>query len=261
MPESRDRLSRPVEIAQVFARRRSGALGILVDEQETNINLFGSPVHRAGAQTALGSTPARRSMVLGGGSGRGGGLRRASFGTPRTGNGRGRNLRGTPGGRENTPAGGARRGRGLSVLPAWYPRTPLRDITAIVRAIERRRASLRELEGQQVETPVTHERRIVDSPVMPSDVQVEQQGSTRSPNPTVAVSRCPPSVGKVFKILLDVTNQTAEESEALTPQRKLLKSIDTVEKLVTEELQKLKRTPTAKKAEREKKVRTLMSMR
>lgn len=120
---------------------------------------------------------------------------------------------------------------------------------------------MREVEGQGVETPVTHERRVVDSPIVPSGVQLEQQSSTLSPNPTVAVSRCPPSVGKVFKILLDVTNQTAGESEGLTPQKKLLKSIDTVEKLVTEELQKLNRTPTAKKAEREKKVRTLMSMR
>lgn len=28
---------------------------------------------------------------------------------------------------------GGDRGRGSSLLPAWYPRTPLRDITAIVR--------------------------------------------------------------------------------------------------------------------------------
>lgn len=135
MAESRDRLARPVEIAQVFARRRSGALGVFVDEQETNTNLFGTPVHRARTQTELGSMAAHRSTILGGSSGRGGGLRRTSFRTPRAGYGRGRNLRGTPAGRENTPAGGARRGRVVSVLPAWYPRTPLRDITAIVRVM------------------------------------------------------------------------------------------------------------------------------
>ena len=44
------------------------------------------------------------------------------------------------------------------------------------------------------------------------------------------------------KILLNVTNQNAEESELLTPQKKLLNSIDTVEKAVMEELQKIKRT-------------------
>ena len=72
---------------------------------------------------------------------------------------------------------------------------------------------------------------------------------------------CPPqSVRKVHKILLEVANQP-DEGESLTPQKKLLKSIDKVEKVVMEELQRLKSTPSAKKAEREKKVRTLMSMR
>lgn len=51
------------------------------------------------------------------------------------------------------------------------------------------------------------------------------------------------------------------DSDFLTLQKKLLNSIDVVEKVLLEELHKLKRTPTAKKAEREKKVRTLMSMR
>ncbi|KAJ6747407.1 PROTEIN POLYCHOME [Salix koriyanagi] len=44
----------------------------------------------------------------------------------------------TPLGRENIPPPGSarrRRGRGSnSVLPAWYPRTPLRDVTAVVRS-------------------------------------------------------------------------------------------------------------------------------
>ncbi len=53
-------------------------------------------------------------------------------------------------------------------------------------------------------------------------------------------------------------------SPAVTPYdsiKKLLNSIDTVEKAVMEELEKLKKTPIAKKAERQYKVRTLMSMR
>lgn len=77
----------------------------------------------------------------------------------------------------------------------------------------------------------------------------------------IGIRACPPSVGKVPKILLDITNQNEGESGLLTPQKKLLNSIDTVEKVVMEELRNLKRTPTAKKAEREKRVRTLMSMR
>ncbi|KAJ6300514.1 hypothetical protein OIU76_021330 [Salix suchowensis] len=71
----------------------------------------------------------------------------------------------------------------------------------------------------------------------------------------------PSTVGRVPKILQHITNQASGDSESLTPQKKLLNSIDTVEKVVMEELQKLKRTPSAKKAETEKRVRTLMSMR
>ncbi|KAL4198239.1 hypothetical protein AMTRI_Chr03g139220 [Amborella trichopoda] len=45
--------------------------------------------------------------------------------------------------KENMPPAYSRRSRErqrTSPLPAWYPRTPLRDITAIVRALERKRA-------------------------------------------------------------------------------------------------------------------------
>ncbi|EYU39899.1 hypothetical protein MIMGU_mgv1a026604mg [Erythranthe guttata] len=71
-----------------------------------------------------------------------------------------------------------------------------------------------------------------------------------------------PKIGKVPKILLlNITNQDEGDSVSLTPQKKLLNDIDTVEKVVTEELRKLKSTPTAKKAERDKRVRTLLSMR
>ncbi|XP_031488656.1 uncharacterized protein LOC116256432 [Nymphaea colorata] len=61
-------------------------------------------------------------------------------------------------GRPKSGSGGRKRRR--SILPAWYPRTPLRDITAIVRAIEMRRARMRELEGiireqnEEVASPV-----------------------------------------------------------------------------------------------------------
>lgn len=121
MPEARDRLVRPVDLAASFARRRSGALGVYQDEPEASAELVGSPLFRAAAMTPRGRIRE---------AGRGGG-----FGTPRGGFGRGRRSTfGVPTGRENTPPfGSARRGR--SVLPAWYPRTPLRDITAIVRVI------------------------------------------------------------------------------------------------------------------------------
>ncbi|KAJ0911706.1 hypothetical protein HanRHA438_Chr06g0266101 [Helianthus annuus] len=51
------------------------------------------------------------------------------------------------------------------------------------------------------------------------------------------------------------------EGDLLTPEKRLLNSIEIVERVVMEELNRLKRTPAAEKAEREKKVRTLMSMR
>ncbi|KAJ1408692.1 hypothetical protein SESBI_23313 [Sesbania bispinosa] len=67
---------------------------------------------------------------------------------------------------------------------------------------------------------------------------------------------------QVPKILLDIGSLLEEgKSGLLTPQKKLLNSIDKVEKVVREELQKLRRTPSANKAEREKRVRTIMSMR
>ena len=61
--------------------------------------------------------------------------------------------------------------------------------------------------------------------------------------------------------MLNVSNQSSNDSKFLTPQKKLLNSIDKVEKEVMKELQKLKRTISAKKAEREKKIITLMWLR
>lgn len=118
-----------------------------------------------------------------------------------------------------------------------------------------------DVEGQPIESPIPEGQRVLDPSVTPSGAQLKHNISMISPNTAVGVKPCTPAVGKVPKILLRITDQNAGESEFLTPQKKLLNSIDTVEKVVIEELQKLKRTPGAKKAEREKRVRTLMSMR
>ncbi|KAF2287281.1 hypothetical protein GH714_039532 [Hevea brasiliensis] len=59
---------------------------------------------------------------------------------------------------------GNSRGRGRasnSSLPSWYPRTPLRDITAIVRAIERRER-LGADRAQEIESPVPHAYGVLD---------------------------------------------------------------------------------------------------
>ena len=92
------------------------------------------------------------------------------------------------------------------------------------------------------------------------NAHLEHGASVITPKPASGVKLQTPS-GKVPKILLDIANQAEEGESELTPQKKLLNSIDNVEKAVREELQRLKRTPSAKKAEREKRVRTLMSMR
>ncbi|KAA8518232.1 hypothetical protein F0562_015706 [Nyssa sinensis] len=256
MPESRDRLSTPDDVTAMFARRRQsiGGLGILVDEPGMGL---GTPL-RWGTTAMTGT---RGTMGV---AATRGGVRRGSFGTPRVGHGSRRNLYGSPAlGCQNTPGGSGGRGRARStnsVLPSWYPRTPLRDITAVVRAIERTRARLREIEGQQNDSPMPHNQIVVDTSVPTSGAQLEHI-SMISPNPTNGMKPCPGSVGKVPEILLDITNQNAGESDFLTPQKKLLNSIDTVEKLVMEELQKLKRTAGSKKEERERRVCSLMSMR
>lgn len=256
MPESRDRLSRPDEVRSTFARQRQsiGGIAILLDEGQPEV---GTPF-RWGA-TAMTGTRGPMGVA----STRGGrGVRRGSLGTPRSST---RNRRG----QENMASGSFRRGRGRgrstnSVLPSWYPRTPLREITYVVRAIERRRAatSLRESEGLQIGSPMPQDQNVLVPSEPTSGAQLEHNLSLVTPNPTVRIKKpCQPSVGKVPKILLDITHQKAAGSDCLTPQKKLLNSIDTVEKVVMEELRKLKSTPSAKKAERQNRVRTLMSMR
>ncbi|KAL6987073.1 negative regulation of ubiquitin-protein transferase [Sarracenia purpurea var. burkii] len=259
MPESRDRLSRPADVTAMFSRRRQsiGAIAILLDEPEV---VTRTPF-RWGTTGITGTRGATGVAAT-----RGGGVGRGSLRTPRGGNGYGRNLYGTPevGGRRNSLAGSVQRGRGrgsASVLPSWYPRTPLRDVTAVVRAIERRRARLREIEGQQLENPLIHDQDLLQPSVLKPAAQLEHELSIFSPNPRFGFKPRLLSVGKVPKILLDITNQNGGNSECITPQKKLLNSIDTVEKVLMEELKNLKRTPSAKKAQRAERTRTLMSMR
>ncbi|XAR60395.1 hypothetical protein NMG60_11033749 [Bertholletia excelsa] len=123
MPESRNRLSRLEDMTAMFARRWQmiGHIEILQDKLE--------------GTTAMTST----CGVVGVGATRGGGVGRGALGMPRARNGHGYNLYGTlVMGRENRPTGSFPWGRGRSqnsVLPSWYPRMPLRDITAVVRVM------------------------------------------------------------------------------------------------------------------------------
>ena len=125
MPESRDRLSRPADITTIFSRRRQSidGIAILLDEPEvvTRTPIRWGSTGMTGTRGPTGLTATRGS------------LRR-----PRARNWRRRNMYRTPAAsRDNVPGSGRNGGGGSasSVLPSWYPRTPLRDITAVVRVM------------------------------------------------------------------------------------------------------------------------------
>ncbi|KAK6127322.1 hypothetical protein DH2020_038941 [Rehmannia glutinosa] len=247
MPEARDRLSRQDDVVAAYSRRRVSRSG------GRNIIGRGSPIifvvedENEGGQVA--GTPIRwRDAAMVGTPGRMG-LERSNDGIGRTEIGRTAPITG----RENLSpvvgsGGGRGRGRG-SALPIWYPRRPLNDITAVVRMFlsigNRKKKKARE----DIQT---------DGP----SVRTSGDISIISPYPTIKTRRCPPTIGKVPKILLGITHHNdGEDSDCLTPQKKLLNNIDMVEKVVMEELNKLRRTPLAKREEQKKRVRTLMSMR
>lgn len=135
MSEARDRLSRPEDVTSMFVRRRQSirSMGILSDEPEVGLE---TPF-RWGTMAMTGP---HQQVGVAAAATRGG-----SFGTPRNAMGRGRTWFRSPAiGLLNTPIGSSQRGRGRgrgrgrstnSVLPSWYPRTPLRDITAVVRVL------------------------------------------------------------------------------------------------------------------------------
>ena len=171
-------------------------------------------------------------------------------------------------GSESTPPTTARRGRGRvtasrSVLPSYYPRTPLQDITAIIRAIERRRERQGTEEIKQTGTLVHANQLNIFCD--PSSFSAASGYSSRAhkKSPKSCIRLKTPRGSKVPKIIIDIAKLPTEagESELLTPQKKLLPSIDIIEHEMKQELMKLKRTPTTKKEEQQKRVRTLMSMR
>lgn len=127
MPEARDRIEKPVDYSAIFVNRRSH--GVLLDEPASQrLSLFEFPVQRLPSDSQVNPEP--QSI------GRGSLVGRGNFSSWRPGNGRGHSPFRLSQGRENMPMVSARSGRGrasASVLPSWYPRTPLRDITHIIR--------------------------------------------------------------------------------------------------------------------------------
>lgn len=267
MPEARDRLARPNNgVAEIYRLRRTSvdSLGILPDDGDNEGSINRTPF-RWGATPLTGDTSGQPmggapTRTITGATTRGGATGRGLFGTPGTVYRRGSRNQNTPPSGSTVRRGRGRRPGSQSVLPSWYPRTPLGDITHVVRAVERRRARLVDGEGRILgsPTPITNDHQHAVHDPSPSGAHLEHELSLVTPNPKLASKTFKPPA---LKILADIANQGDADSEFLTPQKKLLNSIDIVEKVVMEELHRLKRTPTAKKAEREKRVRTLMSMR
>nr|POE78813.1 protein polychome [Quercus suber] len=65
---------------------------------------------------------------------------------------------------------------------------------------------------------------------------------------------CATDVGDMLHSIIEYIINNVGELEFLTTPQKLLKSIDTVEKAMMEQLQTIKETPAAKKEKREKKI-------
>ncbi|XP_027351084.1 protein POLYCHOME-like [Abrus precatorius] len=209
-------------------------------------------------------------------------------------------------GMENTPLVTPGRGRGRGfVLPSWYPRTPLRDITILYRAIERSRARLGENEGQQIGDsdqvlldPFSASQIERDSSQVEKGFREELQKLKRTPSAKKGEREKRNTIGEELRSQIGDSDQVlpdpfsasqiehdssqvekgfGEELHKLkrTPSAKKVlpdppdpfsasqieRDSSEVEKGFREELQKLESTPSAKKAEREKRVRTSMSMR
>ena len=89
--------------------------------------------------------------------------------------------------------------------------------------MERRRVRLGENQNHQ--------------PMSPSLVE---ETPAKTPIPTTSFKLRTPPGSKLPKLLHDITNQSDEGSEFITPQKKLLNSMVVVEKVMREELQKMK---------------------
>ncbi|XP_057519870.1 protein POLYCHOME-like [Amaranthus tricolor] len=148
---------------------------------------------------------------------------------------------------------GGDRGR-RSLLPAWYPRTPLRDITAIVRAIETRRAERDQITQEAAQQNTNAEAEAA------SDSELDQQIGSQTPLPTISRNPKPSTASQSWKTP-KIADKNEYNPDFMTPQKILLNSIEKVREAWLVDQKKLARTPAAKRAEREQKVRVLMSMR
>ncbi|PKA47305.1 hypothetical protein AXF42_Ash017250 [Apostasia shenzhenica] len=151
--------------------------------------------------------------------------------------------------KENIPPGGRRRSpklpyrrRGRTPLPVWYPRSPLRDITSIVKALQRRRLRLRLQAVQAAEaspSPSAPVEAAVPNPLESSPFEA----SCFSSSSTTTIS----------------TLQAEQPDKTPEPETALLKSTEHIEKAVRRNMKEKK--TLERKAKRAAQVRTLKSMR
>ncbi|KAK3140779.1 hypothetical protein QOZ80_5AG0405660 [Eleusine coracana subsp. coracana] len=156
--------------------------------------------------------------------------------------------------KENVPPAGALRAapKRRSPLPDWYPRTPLRDITSIVKALERcrlrgsaSRQQLQRTEDSSLLDPTTQDPSSIQDVATPATSSAKDKLTT-SPSTPVCSLQITPSrpIDPVLSDLLE---------------KELSSSIEKIEKMIR---QNLKQTPKA--AQPSKRVvqrRILMSMR
>ncbi|XP_077229331.1 protein GIGAS CELL1-like [Tasmannia lanceolata] len=207
--------------------------------------------------------PEARDRRPGGDLGLGFGIQRGFYVAGRLRNGHERTIiRTPPVGKENVPPESSSRRRTRprkSPLPSWYPRTPLRDITSIVKAMERRRARLRGAARRNQEIvnspPTTN-----PSPISPEPCIFEQTPVTETLNPDIL--DFPPNPVGELKIFSDpiespLSNSVAVPDLNITPDEKKYFDFDEIELAVRVNSQRRMRPMPVKKSERS----TLMSMR
>ncbi|KAL6899324.1 hypothetical protein ACP4OV_005982 [Aristida adscensionis] len=134
-----------------------------------------------------------------------------------------------------------------SPLPDWYPRTPLRDITSIVKAVERRSRLSNAAAQQQIQ--LTRDPSQSVDPTTPQSVLPPQEAraAVASPAASTPSSDCSTPFELNDPALADLM------------EKKLSSSIEQIEKIVR---RNLKRTPKATQpSKRTIQRRTLMSMR
>lgn len=160
-----------------------------------------------------------------------------------------------------------------SPLPSWYPRTPLRDITAIVNALERRRARLRasaELRRRNQENANSSPSPFLTSPLeqdlndseQPQPPIQDQKSplnlSDLSPDPLSMIKGSPhPTEHPLTENSPSTENLVTHDEKKIAAVDKMFSdSIDEIEKIVMKKFPMVEKK-TMKKSDR----RNLMSMR